>query len=66
VPINHVGHAEHWDEIDIDGNISFRDCMLRYRRNGRVLALASSFAISTVYEKSTRRAAHGTRDFAWR
>ena len=66
VPINDVGHAEHWDEIDIDGNISFRDCMLRYSRNGKCWRWLQSFAISTVYEKSTRRADHGTRDFAWR
>ncbi|MBV9562796.1 MAG: FAD-dependent oxidoreductase [Bradyrhizobium sp.] len=43
VPINYVGHAEKWDEIAIDGNIAARDCLLRYRRNGRVLAVASIY-----------------------
>ncbi len=43
VPINYVGHAEAWDELAIDGNIAARDCVLRYRRNGRVLAVASIF-----------------------
>jgi hypothetical protein len=43
VPINYVGHAEQWDEIDVDGDIESRDCVLRYRRNGRVLAVASIF-----------------------
>ena len=43
VPINYVGHAEQWDEISIDGDIKARDCLLRYRRNGRVLAVASIF-----------------------
>jgi NADPH-dependent 2,4-dienoyl-CoA reductase/sulfur reductase-like enzyme/nitrite reductase/ring-hydroxylating ferredoxin subunit len=43
VPINYVGHAERWDEIAIDGNIEAKDCLVRYRRNGRVLAVASIF-----------------------
>jgi NADPH-dependent 2,4-dienoyl-CoA reductase/sulfur reductase-like enzyme/nitrite reductase/ring-hydroxylating ferredoxin subunit len=43
VPINYVGHAETWDELVIDGNIGARDCVLRYRRNGRVLAVASIY-----------------------
>jgi NADPH-dependent 2,4-dienoyl-CoA reductase/sulfur reductase-like enzyme/nitrite reductase/ring-hydroxylating ferredoxin subunit len=41
VPINYVGHAETWDELAIDGEIAARDCVLRYKRNGRVLAVAS-------------------------
>jgi apoptosis-inducing factor 3 len=43
VPINYVGHAEGWDELTIDGDIAARDCMLRYKRNGRVLAVASIY-----------------------
>ena len=43
VPINYVGHAEAWDEIAIDGDIRGRDCMLRYKRKGRVLAVASIY-----------------------
>ena len=43
VPINYVGHAEQWDEIQIDGDIAARDCLLRYRRNGRTLAVASIY-----------------------
>jgi NADPH-dependent 2,4-dienoyl-CoA reductase/sulfur reductase-like enzyme/nitrite reductase/ring-hydroxylating ferredoxin subunit len=43
LPINYVGHAEQWDEIEIDGDIAARDCLLRYKRNGRVLAAASIF-----------------------
>ena len=41
VPINYVGHAESWDDIAIDGAIAARDCIVRYRRGGRVLAVAS-------------------------
>jgi NADPH-dependent 2,4-dienoyl-CoA reductase/sulfur reductase-like enzyme len=43
VPINYVGHAEQWDEIAVEGNIDTKDCLLRYRRGGRVLAVASIF-----------------------
>jgi len=43
VPINYVGHAEQWDEIAVDGVIASKDCLLRYKRNGRVLAVASIF-----------------------
>ena len=35
VPINYVGHAEKWDEIEIDGDIKARDCVVRYRRDGK-------------------------------
>ncbi|WP_407156863.1 FAD-dependent oxidoreductase [Bradyrhizobium sp. STM 3557] len=43
VPINYVGHAETWDEIAVDGDIKGRDCVLRYKRGGRVLAVASIY-----------------------
>ena len=41
VPINYVGHAEAWDAISIDGDIAKRNCILRYVRNGKSLAVAS-------------------------
>jgi NADPH-dependent 2,4-dienoyl-CoA reductase/sulfur reductase-like enzyme len=43
VPINYVGHAEQWDEITVDGEIKTKDCLLKYKRKGRVLAVASIF-----------------------
>jgi NADPH-dependent 2,4-dienoyl-CoA reductase/sulfur reductase-like enzyme len=43
VPINYVGHAEAWDETTVDGDIAKRDCVVRYRKNGRVLAVASIY-----------------------
>lgn len=43
VPINYVGHAEQWDEIVTDGDITAKDSLLRYKRNGRLLAVASIF-----------------------
>ncbi len=43
VQINYVGHAEAWDRIEVDGDIEARDCLLRYKRQGRVLAIATIF-----------------------
>src|SRR5882757_7927760 len=43
VPINYVGHAEQWDEIAIEGEIADMDCLLKYKRKGRVLAVASIY-----------------------
>jgi NADPH-dependent 2,4-dienoyl-CoA reductase/sulfur reductase-like enzyme/nitrite reductase/ring-hydroxylating ferredoxin subunit len=43
IPINYVGHAEKWDEIAIEGDIAAKDCLLRYKSQGRTLAIASIF-----------------------
>jgi len=43
VPINYVGHAEQWDEIAIDGSVAAKDCVVRYKSKGRVLAVASIY-----------------------
>jgi Reductase C-terminal len=43
VPINYIGHAERWDTITVEGDIKAKDCLLRYRRDGRVLAVASVY-----------------------
>jgi len=43
VPINYVGHAEMWDEIVVEGDVSAKDCVARFRREGRTQAIASIF-----------------------
>ncbi|UCI22711.1 FAD-dependent oxidoreductase (plasmid) [Mesorhizobium sp. B2-1-8] len=43
VPINYVGHAERWDEIAVEGDIAAKDCLIRFKREGRTLAVASIF-----------------------
>jgi NADPH-dependent 2,4-dienoyl-CoA reductase/sulfur reductase-like enzyme len=43
IPINYVGHAEKWDELAVEGDIAGKDCLLRFKRNGRTLAVASIF-----------------------
>ncbi|MFA1671752.1 FAD-dependent oxidoreductase [Rhizobium mongolense] len=41
VRINYVGHAERWDKITVEGDIAGRDCLLRFKRDGQLLAAAS-------------------------
>jgi NADPH-dependent 2,4-dienoyl-CoA reductase/sulfur reductase-like enzyme/nitrite reductase/ring-hydroxylating ferredoxin subunit len=43
VPINYIGHAERWDTITVEGDVKAKDCLLRYRRDGRALAVASIY-----------------------
>ena len=43
VPINYVGHAEKWDEIEMDGDPMKRDCVARYVLGGKTLAVASIY-----------------------
>jgi NADPH-dependent 2,4-dienoyl-CoA reductase/sulfur reductase-like enzyme len=39
--IAYTGHAEKWDDASIEGVVGAKDCLIRYRRNGRMLAVAS-------------------------
>jgi apoptosis-inducing factor 3 len=41
VPINYVGHASDWDALDIEGDVHARDCVVRYRKGGKIRAVAS-------------------------
>jgi NADPH-dependent 2,4-dienoyl-CoA reductase/sulfur reductase-like enzyme/nitrite reductase/ring-hydroxylating ferredoxin subunit len=43
VPINYVGHAESWDELVVEGDIAARDCLVKYKRKGKVLAVSSIY-----------------------
>ena len=43
VPINYVGHAEQWDDIEEDGDVAARDCTVRFRKAGRTLAVATVY-----------------------
>jgi NADPH-dependent 2,4-dienoyl-CoA reductase/sulfur reductase-like enzyme len=54
VPINYIGHAEKWDRLDIEGNIDGRDCLVRYRRNGRCWRQPRSSVTSRISRKKSR------------
>jgi apoptosis-inducing factor 3 len=43
IAISYVGHAEKWDAIEVAGAIAKQDCAVSYRRDGRLLALATIF-----------------------
>lgn len=43
VPINYVGHAESWDELEVDGDPAARDVAVSYRKGGKTLALATIY-----------------------
>jgi NADPH-dependent 2,4-dienoyl-CoA reductase/sulfur reductase-like enzyme/nitrite reductase/ring-hydroxylating ferredoxin subunit len=37
--LNYVGHAAHWDRVEIDGSLAAKDCTVTYRQSGRKLAV---------------------------
>jgi NADPH-dependent 2,4-dienoyl-CoA reductase/sulfur reductase-like enzyme/nitrite reductase/ring-hydroxylating ferredoxin subunit len=39
--LNYIGHAETWDQLDLDGSIEEQDCKLSFRRGGKTLAVAT-------------------------
>ncbi len=41
--IAYVGHAEKWDDLVVEGDIAGKDGLVRMRRAGRTLAVASVF-----------------------
>jgi NADPH-dependent 2,4-dienoyl-CoA reductase/sulfur reductase-like enzyme len=62
VPINYVGHAEKWDAIEIDGDVMKRDCVVRYKIAGKVMAVASIYRDGDSLEAAAemeKRAAKG-------
>jgi NADPH-dependent 2,4-dienoyl-CoA reductase/sulfur reductase-like enzyme/nitrite reductase/ring-hydroxylating ferredoxin subunit len=43
VTIAYVGHAESWDDLVVEGDVTGKDGLVRMRRAGRTLAVASVF-----------------------
>jgi NADPH-dependent 2,4-dienoyl-CoA reductase/sulfur reductase-like enzyme/nitrite reductase/ring-hydroxylating ferredoxin subunit len=43
VSINYVGHAESWDTLTVEGDLAGKDGLVRFRKGGRTLAVASLF-----------------------
>ena len=59
--ISYVGHAEHWDSVEIDGSPAAGDCEVRYIANGRPIAVATvgRDTASLEAERSMEDAAKG-------
>ncbi|MDX8477644.1 FAD-dependent oxidoreductase [Mesorhizobium sp. VK24D] len=41
VSIRYVGYARTWDAIEIDGSITDRDCLVGYKKDGKIVAVAA-------------------------
>ncbi|WP_378940912.1 FAD-dependent oxidoreductase [Mesorhizobium sp. ANAO-SY3R2] len=41
VSIRYVGYARTWDDIEIDGSIANRDCLVGYKKDGTIVAIAA-------------------------
>jgi NADPH-dependent 2,4-dienoyl-CoA reductase/sulfur reductase-like enzyme/nitrite reductase/ring-hydroxylating ferredoxin subunit len=39
--IAYVGHASSWDELTVEGDLGKRDCVIRYVRGNRIVAVAT-------------------------
>jgi 3-phenylpropionate/trans-cinnamate dioxygenase ferredoxin reductase subunit len=39
--INYVGHAEHWDRLEIEGDPTAHDCAVTYWKDAKLLAVAT-------------------------
>ena len=68
VALKYVGHAEKWDDIQIDGSLDAKDCVVGYKQGGKTLAVATigrdvqSLEFEAGMEASLRkqpRATHG-------
>lgn len=41
VALRYVGHAERWDAVEIDGHLDAKDCAIRYKLDGKTVAIAT-------------------------
>lgn len=61
VAISYVGHVEKWDQIDVIGSIADKSCMVVYRADGNVAAVATigrdkeSLEVEELMERADRR-----------
>ena len=55
VSINYVGHAEKWDDVDVDGDAATRDVAVRFERDGKA---------ARARDDLPRRGESGVRDRA--
>ncbi|HWL48056.1 MAG TPA: FAD-dependent oxidoreductase, partial [Sphingomonadaceae bacterium] len=56
VAIRYAGYAQSWDAIEIDGSLAAKDCLIRYRKQGRTLAVAAIGRDRVALEQAERLA----------
>jgi len=39
--LNYVGHAEKWDQLNLEGSLEEHDCKVSFMRNGKTVAVAT-------------------------
>jgi len=39
--LNYVGHAEKWDQLNLEGSLEDHDCKISFVRGGKTLAVAT-------------------------
>jgi apoptosis-inducing factor 3 len=64
VSLRYVGHAEKWDAVEIEGSLDSNNCAIRYKQQGKTLAVATigqdvqslefEAAIEASHQKSPR------------
>jgi NADPH-dependent 2,4-dienoyl-CoA reductase/sulfur reductase-like enzyme/nitrite reductase/ring-hydroxylating ferredoxin subunit len=41
VSLKYIGHAEKWDDVEIDGSLEANNCAVRYKQRGKTVAVAT-------------------------
>ena len=41
VSLKYVGHADKWDAVEIDGSLAVKNCAVRYKQDGKTMAVAT-------------------------
>lgn len=41
VSLKYVGHADKWDAVEIDGSLAEKNCAVRYKQDGKTMAVAT-------------------------
>ncbi len=58
--IDYIGHAAQWDDISVEGDVAAKRAVLRYRRAGSVLAVATVDRDHESLRLEAAMEAHGT------
>ena len=66
VSLRYVGYADKWDAVEIEGTLEANDCAVRYKQDGKTVAVATigrdiqSLELEVAMEASLRKLPHAT------